>query len=137
MAVIGSDLLQPKGPVDMVLFPGQQSNIVTAMLDQYLTTAYADARVAAQTNPTIQDALARSWALYLTFDGVYTRMLAEPLSVTVTEKGGHGYSTEQIRGMAALRDKYLADFNAMILTPGAVPPSQMPGSYSVQNRVMF
>jgi hypothetical protein len=137
MALTAVDLIQPKGPVDMALFPGLQSNVVSAIVDQYLTTAYNDERVAAQTDVNRKDMLAQAWALYLVFGTVYTRMLAEPLTVNLTDKGSHGYSTEQIRGMAGLRDKYLADFNGLILVPGALPPSQFPGSFSLRNRVEF
>lgn len=136
MALTADDLLQPKGPVSMVLFPGQQGNVVSDMLDEYLDAAYNDARVAAQTNP-IKDALARAWSLYLVFDNVCIRMSAEPITVTVDGKGSHGYSREQIQAMERLRDKYLSDFNGMLLTPGAQPPSNLPGSYSVNNRVVF
>ncbi len=137
MAIDPAELLSAQGgPLDMVLFPGEQSNQVEARLQAYLDRAYADARVSIQQDQTVKDNLARAYALYLAFESVYLRMSAEPLSVQVTEKGGHGYSTEQIRNMKYASDKYLADFNGLLVVPGSTRNQRL-GSMSIRNTVDF
>ena len=117
------------------MFPGEMGNVLSARLEGYLTVAYADARVAAQTAEPTQNSLAFAWAHHLAFMDVYLRLTVQPASVTLTEKGSHSYLVEQLRNMKALADKYLADFNGLLLLPPASPPSQFPGTMSVRNVV--
>lgn len=135
MPYTAADLLSPIGPLDSSLFPGEQSNVLTGRLNQYLANGYGDARVAAQTDVQRKDSLARAWALHQAFQDVYIRMSGAPLSVTVTEKGGHAYGAEQIKNMKALSDKYLGDFNGLLLVSPDAAPSQLPGTVSVRNIV--
>lgn len=132
--VTGAQLLSPVGPVEAFLFPGEDSNVLTARLQQYLDNAYADARIAAQPE-TLANQLAQAFALNLVYTAVYTRLSAEPLNVQVTDKGGHGYSAEQIKSIKSLADKYWADFLGLLVILPATPPSQLPGSMSVRATV--
>jgi hypothetical protein len=139
MTITATSLMKAAGgPVDATLFPETPLNEVEAQLGLYLTAAYDDARVAAQTDLNIKDSLARNWALYLTFDGVAQRMTAEPLTVNNGPEGGStGYSKDQILMMQARADKYLADFLALLNVDLAVVPSQFPGTVSLRTRVDF
>lgn len=132
-----TDLLSPVGPVDASLFPGEASNVLEARLDQYLQNGYSDERVDAQTDATRKDNLARVYALYQTFNAVYIRMNASPTTLAVTEKGSHTYSYEQIRGMKQMADKYLSDFNALLVVSPDTPSSQLPGTRSAPVTVVW
>lgn len=134
-ALTAADLLSPTGPVESFLFPEEDSNVLEARLTQYLANAYADERVAAQQDDVRKNGLARNWALNLVYTAVYTRLSSEPATLTVTEKGGHGYSTEQIRNIKSLADKYWNDFLGLLVIPPALPASQLPGSISVRATV--
>lgn len=135
MALTAEDLLQPKGPLDSKLFPGLESRDLATRLNQYLSNGYNDERVAAQTDLARKDQLARAYALYQAFGAVVIRLSAEPVSVSVTEKGGHAYSGDQIKNFKELAAKYYNDFLGLLVIEGSVPPTQLPGSVSVKNTV--
>jgi hypothetical protein len=130
-----ADLMSPVGPITAALFPGEQSNVLEARLTQYLDNGYGDERVAAQTDQSRQDMLARAWALYQAFTDVYIRLSAEPTTLAVTEKGSHAYVAEQLRNFKALADKYLSDFNGLLIIPPAVPLQRIPPTMSLRNNV--
>lgn len=128
-----ADLLSPAGPVESFLFPGEDSKALATRLTGYLTQAYADARVAAQTDALKKNALARAWALYLVYTAVYSRLSANPATITVTEKGGHGYTATQVQSFKDLAAQYLADFNGLLsLDTGTVHDSPLPGTQAAQ-----
>lgn len=132
--IVATDLLSPLGPLDTSLFPGEASNVLEARIIGWLNEAYGDPRVAMQTEEARRDSLAEAWTLHRSFQQVYIRMTTQPVSLTVTEKGGHAYSSEQIRNIRQLSDKYLADFNGLL----AVAPDnsvRLPGTVSVRNIV--
>lgn len=125
-----SDLMAPAGPVESFLFPEEDSNQLPDRLNGYLANAYVDARVAAFPDAT-QNSMAKAYALWQVYTAVYTRLSAMPITVTVAEKGGHGYSAEQIRNFRDLANKYLADFNGMLIVEPSSPPTAFPGTVSV------
>lgn len=127
MAVIAEDLLEPNGPLNAKLFPGEQSNVLALRLAGYLTRAGNDPRVVAEPDATKQDPMTRALALYYAFTDVYVRMSAEPLTLSVTEKGSHGYSAEQIRNMRGLADRYYAEMlGLMTVSTTTTRPGTMP-----------
>jgi hypothetical protein len=135
MPLVAADLVSPAGPVEGYLFPGEDSNVIEARLTGYIEAAYNDERVAAQTDATLQDKLAYPFVLGRVYDAVVTRLSAQPATVTVTEKGGHGYTSEQIKTFKELAQKYWSDFFALLVTPTAIQPSQFPGTRSVRATV--
>lgn len=136
MAVAPADLLlSGGGPVDLSLFPGEGSNVILDRLGKYIANGAADPRVANQTDLVRKDNLVRAYALQQVFQGVFIRMSSEPLTLNVTEKGGHGYSYEQIRGMKGLADKYYQDFLGLLVVPADSPASQLPGTVIIRNTV--
>lgn len=116
MAVTADDLKKPKGPITSELFPGVPSNVLDANLEVYLDRATSDPRIIADSDQSKTDSRVRALALHFAFQDAYIEMNAKPLTLSQTEKGSHGYSTEQIRNMRNLADKYLQEFLGL-LTP--------------------
>lgn len=127
MAVTPTSLIRPLGPISPELFPGTPSNVLEQDLEEYINRAESDERVLSEPNVGKLDRLVRSLALYFVFDTAYISANARPLTVQVTEKGGHGFSTEQIRNLRALRDQYLAEFTGL-LTPSAASTTKSANS---------
>lgn len=122
-------LLQPAGPIDPKLFPGEGRKALGIRLEAYVDRAYLEPRVAdmdvdTEDNVALQDRAARAYALYLAFMDVYTRMLTEPVTVAIAEKGSHGYTMAQINAMKALADGYLVEFEGLVpFEPDVAPPT--------------
>jgi hypothetical protein len=135
MAVTAADLKKPHGPITPELFPGVASNVLDANLEVYIDRATADSRIVAEPDTSKTDGLVRNFALYLAFNDAFIEMNAKPLTLSVTEKGGHGFSTEQIRNMRTLAEKYLSDFLAL-LTPKA-GSARRGGTVAVPNKYSF
>lgn len=135
MAVAAADLKKPKGPVTNLLFPGVDSNVLDANLEAYIATAEADARIVAEPDATKMDRLVRALALHLTFQDAYIEANARPIQLSVAEKGGHGYSTEQIRNLRTLSQNFLDEFLAL-LTPNA-GTARRGGTTAVANHFTF
>jgi hypothetical protein len=123
MAVTPTSLIRPLGPITPELFPGKPSNVLEQELEEYIDRAETDNRVVNEPNTERIDPLVRALTLYYVFNDAYIAANARPLTVQVTEKGGHGFSTEQIRNLRALRDQYLAEFTGL-LTPSATGVSK-------------
>lgn len=132
MTVVATDLEEPLGPITPKLFPGEQSNQLALRLTGYLTRAGNDPRILGEPNASKHDHMTRALALHYAFSDVYIRMSSEPMTLSVTEKGSHGYNVEQIRNMRALADGYLAEMIAY-LTVGATLGIR-PGTVAVANK---
>ncbi len=133
--IAGADLLSPSGPLDTSLFPGEASNVVEVRIQKYLDEAYNDPRVVIQLDAGRKDNLARNYALWRAFDAVYLRMTSQPIALAITDKGSHGFSNEQIRNMKQLADKYLADFNGLLVVSSDTASRGLPGTVSIRNTV--
>lgn len=116
MAVAAEDLRVPNGPVTPAMFPGTPVNVLDANLTAYIGRAVEDRRILAEPDTAKTDSLIRALALHLAFQDAYIEMNAKPIMLNVSEKGGHGYSVEQIRNMRILADNWLNEFLAL-LTP--------------------
>jgi hypothetical protein len=135
MAVVAVDLLAPNGPLDSVLFPGMESRDVETLIGGYILSAAQDPYVLVA-DPTVQDLMTRYRALEYAFTAVHVRMSSEPASITVTEKGGHAYSTEQLRNIKELALSYRKQFEALIVAP-AKTQGQFPGTVSSRINVEY
>lgn len=129
------DLMPPKGPVAPALFPGVQSNVIEANLTAYLSRAEGDARIAAETDESKTDSLVRALALHYVFQDAYIEMNAKPLTLQVAEKGGHGYSMEQVRNVRVMAEQYIEEFLGL-LTP-KIGTATKGGTRAVPNRYSF
>lgn len=116
MSVVAEDLLQPKGPVTNLMFPGVPSNLLAVNLTAYIVRASEDTRILTEPDSTKTDRLIKYLALHFVFQDSYIEMNSRPLTVTQTEKGSHGFSTEQIRNMRALSEQWFGEFLSL-LTP--------------------
>lgn len=135
MSIVAADLLQPNGPVTAKLFPGLSKTKLTTQLTAYIARAAADSRVVDETNATKKDPITRALALYYTFNDVYIRMSAEPISVNVTEKGSTGYNMAQIDNMRALAQGYLDE--AIGLVTVAISTTRSTSNAAIPNRFTF
>jgi hypothetical protein len=135
MAVEAADLKPPKGPVAAALFPGVQSNVLDANLEAYIARAETDARITSEPDSTKTDGLVRALALHYVFNDAFIEMNLKPLTLQVAEKGGHGYSMEQVRNVRQLADKYLQEFLGL-LTPRTGTAGKG-GTKAVPNRYSF
>lgn len=135
MAVTAADLKKPKGPVTNLLFPGVDSNVLDANLEAYIATAEADSRIAAEPDASKTDRLTRALALHLAFQDAYIEANARPLQLNVAEKGGHGYSAEQLRNLRTLAQGFLDEF-LLLLTPSQ-GTARRGGTKAVANHYTF
>lgn len=136
MAVLPDQLLAPEGPITPLLFPGEGVTELKVRLQAYIDNASLRPEVVSG-DPARVDGMMIAYALYTAFTDVYIRLSAQPLTINVTEKGGHGYSAEQLRNFKALASKYWDDFVALQVVPGTVQPSRTPGTLSVGTDVRW
>lgn len=131
MTIRATDLISPSGPLETRLFPGESSKQLVARITGYISVAFDDTRVAALDEAAASDEdeakvdrLVRAYALYRAYLAVYQRMLAEPNSVTQTEKGSSTYTDKQRDGMLALANAQLAAFEAELVVEVAATPAR-------------
>lgn len=127
--ITAHELIDPHGPLELVLFPGTQSNVFEVRVEGWLNRAYGDSRIPSSASETTKNQLARALALHFAYTAVVQRMAAQPLTVTTAEKGSSGYSVDQIKLMQARADQYLVEFSDLLPVPTFDP---LPGSGSVR-----
>jgi hypothetical protein len=137
--IVASDLMTPNGPVEMFFFPGEHSNAVEARLSAWITSTYADPRLAPFASDEDRlNRLATAGALARVYESVYMRMNNSPLTLNVTEKGGHGYSMEQIRNVKNLWLQYKGEFEGLLIVDAGKSPAPMvPKTCSVPMRTVW
>lgn len=126
------ELLAPHGPLSPTLFPKTPENVLAISVEHWLNTAYAQSAVADETNETLKNRMAKAYALYLAFTSVADRMAGEPLDVSVTEKGSHGYDMKQIEYMQQRAASYLDEFNGLVPVPTF---DALPGSGTIRTYI--
>lgn len=138
MAVTSADLITPSGLIDFKMFPGEDRNQLTARLDQYIANGEGDQRVTVMPADA-QDAPVTAFAYYQAFRDVAIRMALEPQTLTVQDKGSHGYGSDQRKIITDLRDKYLGDFESLVTVSAGTtaPPPITPGTRSVSTDVRW
>jgi len=133
-------LLAPQGRISLAILlsadpRAKGRKAAEEVIEEYVEAAYDESRVAALTAGSAQDTAARAFTYYRVYADAYQAMLDRPASLTVTEKGGHAYSSEQLKGMKALVDSYLAEFEDVV-TPG-VAVTHAPRKVAVRTFVSF
>ncbi len=116
MGLTADNLRVPNGPITQVLFPGKTIEEVDDDLLGYIERAKSDSRVANEPDAARKTPITKALALSFVFSDIFIRLNAEPLNVNLTDKGGHGYSMEQIQNFEVLAEKYL-DEAVALLTP--------------------
>lgn len=121
MAVLPVDLLKPKGHLAPALFPGVPVNRLKVEVQEYIDQGQAkvDADSVSGANA---DAAVRAWAYHLAFEAAFVAANARPLTVSITEKGSHGYSAAQIANLKALSEKWEGRYDALLPAPLARAP---------------
>lgn len=113
--IVASSLIAPKGPIALVMFPGLDSKVLETLVSERLEAAYDDERVTDAADNATKDKMARLLAIHTTLiEDVYPRMLAEPNSVTTTEKGGSAYTDKQRSDFLAWANGYLDQFTDLL-----------------------
>lgn len=132
MPLRAQDLLDPDGElVAADLWPDDDESTVEDRLDAYLADGYVKAGA-------VGDEAARQWAYHRAYKGVYTRLLAQPSSVSLSDEGSASYTQTQIAAVGALADQALATFEGLMAS--AVVVETVParrGSASVPVRFAF
>lgn len=116
MPIAASSLIAPNGPIALVMFPGVDKIALETMVAARITEAYADPRIDDDDNDeATKDKLARLLAIYtIAIEDVYPRMLVEPNSVTLTEKGGSAYTDKQRSDFLAWANRYLDELTGLL-----------------------
>jgi len=134
-------LLTPQGAVSLAILRSADPRAkgrkaAESVIGEYVDAAYREPRVAALTAVTARDTAARSFSYYRVYSDAYQAMLDRPATLTVTEKGGHAYSSEQLKGMKALVDQYLAEFEDLV-APDVEAIAATPRKVAVRTFVSF
>lgn len=123
MAVDIRFLIEPVGPVQHAMFPGDARGDETEPGTlEYRVAAYRDDgvnKVATITmaNPGIvldEDAAVAAWARYRAFEARYIALSTQPATVSVTDQGGKGFLGSQIQTFADKMGEALGDFNGIV-----------------------
>jgi len=134
-------LLTPQGAVSLAILRSADPRAkgrkaAESVIAEYADAAYREPRVAALTAGATRDTAARSFSYYRVYSDAYQAMLDRPATLTVTEKGGHAYSSEQLKGMKALVDQYLAEFEDLV-APDVEAIAATPRKVAVPTFVSF
>jgi hypothetical protein len=138
MAITPDDLFSPVGIIDPKMFPGEDRNQIAARLEGYIDNGANDPRVMALPDAS-QDGAVVPFVYYQAFRDIAIRMALEPQTMTVQDKGSHGYGSDQRKLITDLRDKYLSDFEGLVVvnTSAASPAPITPGTRSVSTDVRW
>jgi hypothetical protein len=134
-----ADLLAPKGPVEVTLFPGESVGSAPTVLDTRLQEYIdqADTKTIGIAFPQPDDAI-RAWALYLTFDAAYVLAIsrASMENTMVPVLGSESFSKDQRDGLKAKASSYLTTYQELFAAvPSEVAVSK--GYTSGQTRIVY
>lgn len=116
MAVTAADLQAPKGVIEPEsMFPGLDAVALNDRLTQYIADGVT--RVGAILTGTDADDAVKLYAYHRAYLAVYIRLSASPNSATLTDQASYAFSSAQIKAFGDLAQRYLADFEALILVP--------------------
>jgi hypothetical protein len=117
--ILPADLLAPKGPVEVTLFPGEStppegggdSPLIIRLLE-YIEQAEIKSSEIAFPEP---DTAVRNWALHLAFDAAYVLAISRAATENsmVPVLGSEGYMKDQRDGLKAKADAYAAAYQLL------------------------
>ena len=111
-------LIVPEGEIDPAWFPHEPGPDFRARLKGYLNEGYSQA---AQLPAAEQDAAARAYAYFRTYDALCKHLALSPASVTFgSEGGGHTFTQDQRSIVCGAAKGYGAEWERRI-RPAAVP----------------
>lgn len=119
MTIAAASLIAPNGPIALVMFPGFSRKQLTTLVAARIANAANDARIAPLEDAATTDEdeakvdrMTRALALHtILIEDVYPRMLVEPNSVNVAEKGSSTYTDKQRQGILDMAQRYLDAFD--------------------------
>ncbi len=132
-----ADLLAPKGPVEVGLFPGESNGTsptpLETRLQEYIDQA--EAKITGIDFP-LPDEAARTWALYLSFNAAYigaiSRAATDNMQTPVL--GSEMFAKDQRDGLKATADYYSNMYSALLLTvPSSTANQKGVNSYQTRN----
>ena len=135
-----ADLLAPKGPVEVTLFPGENSEAsgsastkLEIRLQEYIDRA--EAKVSGVTLPD-PDSATYAWALHLTFSAAYILACSRPTNenTMVAVLGSQGFSPDQRAALRSLADYYLGEYESVLAAVPVDVPLLNAQSRQVTNR---
>lgn len=129
MSITSADILAPTGPVEIIMFPGENvegavegSTILVDRLNNYIAQAVAKNALLAFDD---MDGANLAWALHLTFNAAYLGAVARPSTADskVEIIGSAGYDKDQRDALLAQAEHYLDEYNVLLL---ALPTTASP-----------
>ena len=128
MPITADDLIAPNGPVEVTLFPGENTegdSPPATILEDRLTIYITQASVK---NVSIAfedgDAADTLWALHLTFKAAHMVAVARPSmeNAQVPILGSESYAKDQRDALLTKADEYEAEYNTLL---AAVPTTEV------------
>lgn len=126
MAVTAADMMPTKGPLDPLLWPGEETRRVVARITQYIANAVADPRYVDLSAVAEQDAFVNALVRWQAYRDVFIRLNAQAANVTNQDKGSSAMLYQQIQAFADLMAQAETDLVAVLtddVAESLVPPT--------------
>jgi hypothetical protein len=106
MAITGTDLIAPKGELDLSLFPGDTEIDLSERLDAFLLEAEGK-------KAGVSDDGKKAWAYHRAFRQIFIRLSNFPAS-EVDDQGNVKYSDAQIQNFSTIAEDYKEQWDEII-----------------------
>lgn len=117
------------------LWPGIESDDLSKRFEVWIEKTSESAEVLALATDALQEDAITKRVMYRGWDNIYQLRLGNPASVTVDQKGSHGFTQGQIDAARAERDAALATYEEAVAveeTAPAVPVLRQSASVPIQ-----
>lgn len=123
MAVEVEDFIGVGGYFDAAeLWPGVEAEALSDRFQAWIDKAVTLPPVVALATTALRDTAVTQRVMYRGWDNIYQFRLGNPASVTVDNKGSHGFTQGQIDAAKAERDAALAAYEDVVAKPPAGAP---------------
>lgn len=113
------DILVPRGELEPSLFPLDDATTLAAKVRAWLDKGRALATAAGITDDATLDVASEAYTYWKAYSAALQRIIANPVSNTINDKGTTTYSTEQLKQLAALRDQWANAWLVYVPAPAA------------------
>jgi hypothetical protein len=114
MAIVFTDLMPPRGPIDPIMFAGMERRDVEARITGYIEAALLDSRIAPVVPESAQDAVVIPFVKWMAYRDLYIALNSKAATVSIAERGSSAFLIEQIRNIKELMDDALSEFNDLL-----------------------